>query len=80
MKDIFEKVAENNGVSAKEVEREIRKALKAAQKNADPQAQAFWQKLSPDGREPDPEKLIALLALQIMLNEEPQSTQFRDVC
>ena len=79
MKDIFEKVAENNGVSAKEVEREIRKALKAARKNADPQAQAFWQKTASDGSDPDLEKLIALLAIQVMMREEPQA-QFRDVC
>lgn len=79
MKDIFEKVAENNGVSAKEVEREIRKALKKAQANPDPQVQAFWQKVSPDGNEPDLEKLIALLALEIMMSEKAQE-QFRSVC
>lgn len=79
MKNIFEKVAENNGVSAKEVEREIGKAIAAARRNSDPQAQAFWQKTAPDGSEPDLEKLIALLAMQVMMSEEPQ-TQFRDVC
>lgn len=79
MKNIFEKVAENNGVSAKEVEREIQKAVAAARRNSDPQVQAFWQKNAPDGSDPDLEKLIALLALEVMMSEKPQE-QFRSVC
>lgn len=65
MKDILEKVAEKNGITKDEVESEIQKAIKEAMKSRQPQAQRFWEEVSPDGQIPSVETVIALIVEKV---------------
>ena len=51
MKNIIKGVAKAHGISEQEVRNEMRVAIRAAMKNTDPTAQAFWKQIAPDGKE-----------------------------
>lgn len=61
-KEILVQVAIANRVSLGEVEKEISLAIHEAMNNPDPEIQAIWRELVPDGREPTPEQAVLLLA------------------
>ena len=63
MSDVLERVAEANGVTREEVEREIQKAIKEARKNCGEQGKEFWDSLSPNGAEPSVEETLEALML-----------------
>ena len=65
MNKIFKKIAERNGVTPKEVEEEIKFAIALAMKNKNPQAQEFWNTVSPNGKVPESEKVIAILTTNL---------------
>lgn len=65
MNEIFKKIAEKNGVTPKEVEEEIKLAIAIAMKNKDPQTQAFWNTISPNGNAPKPKKVITFLSANL---------------
>ena len=60
VKAIYEHIARKNGVSAEEVERDIRIALQTAWKNPpdDGVTRAYQRRISPDGKPPSLEKVI----------------------
>ena len=51
-KKIIRQIAKNNGVSQQEVISEMRKAIRLGMASTEPQAQAFWKQIAPDGKEP----------------------------
>ena len=46
MKNIIKEVAKAHGISEQEVRNEMRVAIRAAMKNTDPTAQAFWKQIA----------------------------------
>lgn len=44
-------------------------AHRAAMKNTDPTAQAFWKQIAPDGKEPPVERVIASISLMVQENK-----------
>ncbi len=54
MNRIIEKIARRNGVSPKEVEKEMKIAIREGMKsrNANDFSRAFWDSISPNGEEP----------------------------
>ena len=62
---VIKKVAKAHGVSEKEVREEMQKAIRAGRESSDPNAQAMWNKLFPDGKEPAPEEFIRVLAGEV---------------
>lgn len=60
--NVIAKVAKSNGVSEKEVRKEIIFAIRCAMSNPDPQARAQWNIMFPDGKEPTPEEFIRILS------------------
>ena len=63
MSDVLERVAEANGVTREEVEKEIQKAIKEAHTNCGEQGEEFWKCLSPNGEEPSVEETLEALTL-----------------
>ena len=45
-------------MTAKEVENEIRSAIHEAMATNDPQAQALWKQIAPDGKEPSIDRFL----------------------
>ena len=64
MSKLIEQIAKKNGVTPKEVECEIKKAIRIAMinRNATPESKAIWEKLSPNGEEPSVEEFIKFCA------------------
>ena len=69
MKNIIKEVAKAHGISEQKVRNEMRIAIKAAMQSKEPSAQAFWKQISPDGKEPPVEKVIASIALMVQNNK-----------
>ena len=59
------KIAEQKGVSAKEVYEDIQEAISAAYNNPDPAIQAHWRRIAPDGEMPTPEKFLEIMTEKI---------------
>ena len=51
-KSIIRKIAKEHGVSAKQVEADIREAIRFSMAAETPRARILWNELSPDGKEP----------------------------
>ena len=82
MKNIIKEVAKAHGISEQEVRNEMRVAIRAAMKNTDPTAQAFWKQIAPDGKEPPVERVIASISLMVQENSyvvEVQSHLFFNI-
>ena len=60
MKNIVKETAKMNGVSVKEVRREINAAIDEGMKSDDPMAIAFWEQWG--GKKPTVEQFLAALA------------------
>ena len=69
LKNIIKEVAKAHGISEQEVRNEMRVAIRAAMKNTDPTAQAFWKQIAPDGKEPPVERVIASISLMVQENK-----------
>ena len=63
---VIKKVAKENNISEKEVREEMLKAIRAGRENPDPEVQARWNELFPDGKEPTPEEFIKTIAQYIL--------------
>ena len=57
-KRILTEIAKKNGVTADEIERDIRTAIQTAMVSNDPSTQAIWKQISPDGSEPSIDVLM----------------------
>ena len=65
MKDVLKKIAKVEGISLKEIEREIALAIKTADRHATPEGEKMWEELSPDGKEVSIEDFIFYLANKV---------------
>jgi len=64
---VIKKVAKAHKISEKEVREEMLKAIRAGRENPDPNVQAMWNKLFPDGRKPTPEEFIKTIADSVLI-------------
>ena len=64
-KSIIRKIAKEHGVSAKQVEADIKEAIRLSMMSESPSAKIFWNEISPDGKEPSADVFIRLCANKI---------------
>ena len=60
MKNIIKQTAKQNGVSVKEVRRELSEMIKVGMSSKEPEAIEFWSQFG--GKTPTPEQFIAALS------------------
>lgn len=58
MKDIFEHIAIQEGISVEEVKREMQMAIKEAKRQMTPQGESFWNEISPNSEDVSVEDFI----------------------
>ena len=63
MSNIIKKVAKQNGVSVKEVRRDIAEMIKVGMSSTESEAAMFWSQFG--GKTPTPEQLIAALSSSV---------------
>lgn len=63
MKNIIKQTAKRNGVSVKEVRRELSEMIKVGMSSTDPEATEFWSQFG--GKAPSPEQFIAVLSAAV---------------
>ena len=63
MKKLIKQVAKQNGVSVKEVRRDLEEMIKVGMSSTDPVAFMFWSQFG--GKVPTPEQLIAALSSSV---------------
>ena len=63
---LLRRVARLYGVTAKEVENDMREAIRMAIVSDDSEAQALWKQLSPDGTEPTVEAFLQFCASNVL--------------
>lgn len=66
-KKIIQAVAAKNGVTPEQVESEIKKAVRLAMASDDPNAQALWKQMAPDGKEPELDAVLDYLTNRMYL-------------
>jgi len=64
------RIARREAVQPEIVYAEIQKAIEAGYTNPDPEVQAYWKKIAPDGTVPTPEQVIEALSREIMLTDK----------
>ncbi len=71
-KRIIEIIATENGISPEEVEYEMMEAIRAGMASPDPHAQELWKQIAPDGKEPDLDTFLSLVAnrVDMMMGEQ----------
>jgi transposase-like protein len=65
-------VARREGVRPEVVYTEIQKAIEAGYTSPDPEVQAYWRKIAPDGAVPTPEQVIEILSREIKSTDKPK--------
>ncbi len=63
MSNIIKKVAKQNGVSVKEVRKDLEEMIKVGMSSTEPEAVIFWSQFG--GKIPTPELLIAALSSSV---------------
>jgi len=63
MRSIIRQTAKHNGVSVKEVRRELSEMIKVGMSSTDPEAIEFWSQFG--GKAPSPEQFIAVLSAAV---------------
>ena len=66
---IIRQIAKEYGVTPKEVEADMKEAMREAMASPDPKARAFWSELAPDEKEPSIEKFLTAFVTK-MKNEK----------
>ena len=62
--NIIRQIAKENGVSPAEVKKDMQEAIRVGMASPDPKVQAEWKRISPSGKEPSVEELLAYLTLK----------------
>ena len=57
-RQIIRRIARENNTTPKQVEREMKEAIRAGMASDDPQAQAIWNQIATDGKEPSIETFL----------------------
>jgi len=63
MGNIIKKVAKQNGVSVKEVRKDLEEMIKVGMESSDPEAVMFWSQFC--GNKPTPEQFIAAVTSSV---------------
>jgi len=71
-KRIIQEVAAQNGMSPEEVEYEMMAAIRAGMASSDPHAQALWNQIFPDGKEPDLDTFLAFAVKRLDMDLDAQ--------
>ena len=66
-KNIIRQIAKQNGVTPAEVKRDIQEAIRIGMASSDPNVQAHWKRMSPNGSEPTLEEVLTYLISQTVL-------------
>lgn len=72
---IIQMVAAKEGTTPKEVEKKMRASIKDAMASSNPQAQAMWKQICPDGKEPDLDTFLNFItgnASSVMNMQDPK--------
>lgn len=68
-KQIIRQIAKEQGVTTKQVETDMKEAIREAMENTkasgDPVAKELWKRLAPDGKEPSIEKFLNFCAAEL---------------
>ncbi len=64
MSNIIKKVAKQNGVSVKEVRRDLEEMIKVGMSSAEPEAVMFWSQFG--GKAPTPEQFVSALSKSVV--------------
>lgn len=57
-KGIIRQIAKKHGVTPKQVNADMKEAIRAAMLCTDPHAQELWKQIAPDGKEPSIETFL----------------------
>ena len=79
-KRIIEIIAAENGISPEKVEHEMMEAIRAGMASSDPHAQALWKQICPNGKEPDLDTFLSLVAnrVDMMMDEQRPKKNGKD--
>ena len=79
-KRIIEIIAAENGISPEDVEHEMMEAIRAGMASPDPHAQALWKQICPNGKEPDLDTFLSLVAnrVDMMMGEQKPKKNRKD--
>lgn len=64
-KQIIRRIARENNTTPKQVEEEMKEAIRAGMASNDPQAQALLKQIAPDGKEPSIDTFLKFCADKI---------------
>jgi len=64
-KRIIATIAAEQGITPEDVEHEMMKAIRAGMASPDPHAQELWKQIAPDGKEPDLDTFLYLVANRV---------------
>ena len=73
-KKIIRQIAKKNGVTSKQVQAEMKEAIRVGMASRDPQANAIWKHLAPDGKEPSIDLVLkfCINRMQTQMMQEKQ--------
>lgn len=74
-KKILQQIAKKNGVTPEQVEADMKIAMRAGMASTDPQAQALWKQMCPDGKEPDLDTFLSFMANRVDMAIDAQPTK-----
>ena len=64
--EIIKKIAKENGVTPKQIKKDMKEAIQIGMSSQDPVAQAFWKQIAPDGKEPSIDTFLKYCANRIV--------------
>ncbi len=62
---IIRQIAKENGVTPWQVKTEMKKAIREAMTNKNPQVELLWKQIAPDGKEPSIDTFLKFCASEI---------------
>ena len=77
-KRIIKLIALKEGVSPKEVESKMMEAIRVGMASPDPQTQALWKQVFPEGKEPDLDTFLSFMVERVNMSMEQKETDAKD--
>lgn len=74
-KRIINTIALKEGVSPKEVEKKMMEAIRVGMASPDPQTQALWKQIFPEGKEPDLDTFLSFMVGRVNMSIDPKKTK-----
>lgn len=75
-KRIIATIAAEQGITPEDVEHEMMEAIRAGMASTDPHAQELWKQIAPDGKEPDLDTFLSLVANRVdMMTQQQEPRQ-----